>query len=124
MCVCVCVCVFRNWREGERQLTSSQKKVGKHTLTPSHPHTLTPSHTADVLVWTNQHIQEWVKLIGLGDHAHCLGESGVHGGVVALDNDLDHEKLSLALQIPLSSFEVRKIRIVKNFKFAAVCVCL
>ena len=61
---------------------------------------------SDVLVWTNKHVQEWVQDIGLGDHAHCLNESGVHGGVIALDNDMDHEKLALALQIPLSSFEV------------------
>lgn len=58
------------------------------------------------MVWSNEHIKEWVCEIGLGDHAHCLNESGIHGGVVALDNDLDHEKLALALQIPLSSFEV------------------
>ena len=62
--------------------------------------------TSDVLVWTNEHIQQWVNEIGLGDHAHCLNETGVHGGVVALDNDMDHEKLALALQIPLSNFEV------------------
>ena len=49
-----------------------------------------------------------MREIGLADHAHCLNESGVHGGVIALDNDLDHDKLSLALQIPLSSFEVRE----------------
>ena len=60
----------------------------------------------DVLVWSNDHMQEWVRNIGLGDHTHCLAQSGIHGGVIALDNEFDHEKLSLALQIPLSSFEV------------------
>ena len=59
-----------------------------------------------MLLWSNEHIQQWVREIGLGDHAHCLNETGVHGGVVAFDNGLDHEKLALALQVPLSSFEV------------------
>ena len=59
-----------------------------------------------MLLWTNEHVQMWVQDIGFGDHAPCLGRSGIHGGVIALDNDLDHDKLALALQIPLSSFEV------------------
>jgi hypothetical protein len=62
----------------------------------------------DVLVWANDHVQEWVCQIGLEDHARHLSKSGIHGGVIALDNEVDHERLSLALQIPLSSFEVRK----------------
>ena len=70
------------------------------------PFCVYPFSLPDVLVWSNDHIQQWVREIGLGDHAHCLNETGVHGGVVALDNDLDHEKLALALQVPLSSFEV------------------
>lgn len=86
------------------------------------PHEISSNHSpspSDVLVWTNAHIQEWVCQIGLADHAHCLNESGVHGGVVALDNDLDHEKLSLALQIPLSSFEVQF-----NMEYASRCLCM
>jgi hypothetical protein len=58
------------------------------------------------LVWTNDHVQEWVCQIGLEDHAWHLSESGIHGGVIALDNEVDHERLSLALQMPLSTFEV------------------
>ena len=44
--------------------------------------------------------------MGLSEHATCLTEAGMHGGVIAFDNDLDHEKVALALRIPLSSFEV------------------
>ena len=78
----------------------------------------------DVLVWSNDHIQQWVREIGLGDHAHCLNETGVHGGVVALDNDLDHEKLALALQVPLSSFEVHVHVQNMNTTYVHVHVCV
>ena len=62
-------------------------------------------------MWANDHVQEWVCQIGLEDHAGHLSKSGIHGGVIALDNEVDHERLSLALQIPLSSFEVWVVRI-------------
>ena len=48
--------------------------------------------------------------MGLSEHATCLTEAGMHGGVIAFDNDLDHEKLALTLRIPLSSFEVQGMR--------------
>ena len=38
-----------------------------------------------------------------------MRESGVHGGVIALDSDFDHEKLALVLQIPPSSVEVTTV---------------
>ena len=50
---------------------------------------------------------QWVESLGLADFATNLRESGVHGGVIALDSDFDHDKLTLALQIPMSSIEVR-----------------
>lgn len=50
---------------------------------------------------------QWVESLGLADFATNLRESGVHGGVIALDSDFDHDKLALALQIPLASTEVR-----------------
>ena len=49
----------------------------------------------------------WVDLIGLGEYGSHLKGLGVHGGVLALDVDYDHEKLALALQIPSSNYEVR-----------------
>ena len=78
-------------------------------------------------MWSNDHIQQWVREIGLGDHAHCLNETGVHGGVVALDNDLDHEKLDLALQGPLSSFEIHvrvQIMNVTLLTYMYMCMCV
>ena len=62
----------------------------------------------DVLVWSNDHVIQWVESLGLADFATNLRESGVHGGVIALDSDFDHDKLSLALQIPMTSIEVRE----------------
>ena len=61
----------------------------------------------DVLVWSNDHVIQWVESLGLADFATTLRESGVHGGVIALDSDFDHDKLALALQIPMASTEVR-----------------
>ena len=60
----------------------------------------------DVLVWSNDHVIQWVESLGLADFATNLRESGVHGGVIALDSDFDHDKLALALQIPMTSTEV------------------
>ena len=60
----------------------------------------------DVLVWSNDHVIQWVESLGLADFATNLRESGVHGGVIALDSDFDYDKLSLALQIPMTSIEV------------------
>ena len=48
-----------------------------------------------------------VESLGLVDFATNLRESGVHGGIIALDSDFDHDTLALALQIPMSSIEVR-----------------
>lgn len=59
-----------------------------------------------MLVWTNEDVISWVDHVGLGEYAPHLKESGVHGGVIALDNDFDHEKLALALQIPQTNPEV------------------
>ena len=52
---------------------------------------------------------EWVISIGMKYYAPKLKETGVHGGVLALDHDFDHDKLAMALQIPLTDMEVCKI---------------
>lgn len=49
---------------------------------------------------------QWVESIDLGEYATHLKEGGVHGGVIALDREFDHEKLCLVLQIPLTNPEV------------------
>ena len=55
----------------------------------------------DVLVWSNERVIQWLTTInGLKDYANNLRETGVHGGLIALDESLDHNALALALQIP------------------------
>ncbi|ELK34984.1 Liprin-alpha-4 [Myotis davidii] len=54
----------------------------------------------DVLVWTNEQVVHWVQSIGLRDYAGNLQESGVHGALLALDENFDHNTLALVLQIP------------------------
>ena len=69
---------------------------------------------ADVMVWTNSHVIAWAESIGLGDYVHHLHESGVHGGLIALDHDFDADALALALKIPQTQYEVSSI---------VACVC-
>lgn len=61
---------------------------------------------ADVLVWTNEQVVRWVRSIGLRDYAGSLQESGVHGALLALDENFDHSALALALQIPTQNTQV------------------
>jgi len=59
------------------------------------------------MLWTSYHVTEWVESLGLDCSTVNLRERGVHGGVLALDNDYGYEKLAMALQIPLTDIEVR-----------------
>jgi len=61
----------------------------------------------DILVWTNDDVMNWVNGIGLNEYAINLVNSGVHGGLIALDNTFDYERLAMALQIPTSDTTVR-----------------
>lgn len=55
----------------------------------------------DVMMWSNDRIIQWLSTInGLKDYAHHLTETGVHGGLFALDETFDANALALALQIP------------------------
>lgn len=62
---------------------------------------------ADVLVWSNERVIRWVQSIGLRDYANILLESGVHGALVALDDNFDYSSLALLLQIPNQNTQVR-----------------
>ena len=68
-------------------------------------HVLSP-HPPDVLVWTNDQVVNWVQSIGLRDYAGNLHESGVHGALLALDENFDHNTLALVLQIPTQNTQV------------------
>lgn len=64
----------------------------------------------DVLVWSNERVIRWVQSIGLRDYANILLESGVHGALVALDDNFDYSSLALLLQIPTQNTQVRQLR--------------
>ncbi|EHB03732.1 Liprin-alpha-4 [Heterocephalus glaber] len=63
----------------------------------------------DVLVWTNDQMVHWVQSIGLRDYAGNLHESGVHGALLALDENFDHNTLALVLQIPTQNTQARQV---------------
>ncbi|XP_059944458.1 liprin-alpha-4 isoform X8 [Mesoplodon densirostris] len=63
----------------------------------------------DVLVWTNDQVVHWVQSIGLRDYAGNLHESGVHGALLALDENFDHNTLALVLQIPTQNTQARHV---------------
>uniref|UniRef100_K7GB09 PTPRF interacting protein alpha 4 n=1 Tax=Pelodiscus sinensis TaxID=13735 RepID=K7GB09_PELSI len=63
----------------------------------------------DVLVWTNDQVIHWIQSIGLREYANNLGESGVHGALLALDENFDHNSLSLVLQIPTQNTQARQV---------------
>ncbi|CAL8318644.1 unnamed protein product [Lota lota] len=65
--------------------------------------------TRDVLVWSNERVIRWVQSIGLRDYANILLESGVHGALVALDDNFDYTSLALLLQIPNQNTQARQI---------------
>lgn len=63
----------------------------------------------DILVWTNENVINWLDSIGIEEYTINLVSSGVHGGLIALDNTFDYERLAMALQIPTSNTTVRVI---------------
>ncbi|XP_075327667.1 liprin-alpha-2 isoform X4 [Odontesthes bonariensis] len=63
----------------------------------------------DVLVWSNERVIRWVQSIGLRDYANILLESGVHGALVALDDNFDFTSLALLLQIPNQNTQARQL---------------
>ncbi|XP_048467791.1 liprin-alpha-4-like [Rhincodon typus] len=63
----------------------------------------------DVLVWTNDQVIHWVQSIGLREYANNIVESGVHGALVALDENFDYNSLALLLQIPTQNTQARQV---------------
>ena len=80
----------------------------------------------DVLVWSNDRVMKWADSVGLKvimiyifkvlkffikwqflqDYSNNLKESGVHGAVIALDDNFDANNFALALQIPTQHAQV------------------
>lgn len=69
----------------------------------------------DTLVWTNEHVMNWVQTIGLKEYSNNLLESGVHGALIALDETFDFSSLALILQIPMQNTQVTNIQIKGGF---------
>ena len=63
--------------------------------------------SVDILVWTNENVIQWLDSVGMEEYTLNLLHSGVHGGLIALDNNFDFDKLVMALQIPTSNTAVR-----------------
>lgn len=60
----------------------------------------------DVVVWTNERVQLWLRSVGLAEFAPALHESGVHGALIALDDSFHAGSLLLLLQIPATNQQV------------------
>ncbi|XP_008164283.1 liprin-alpha-2 isoform X2 [Trachemys scripta elegans] len=63
----------------------------------------------DVLVWSNDRVIRWIQAIGLREYANNVLESGVHGSLIALDENFDYSSLALLLQIPTQNTQARQI---------------
>ncbi|XDV51675.1 hypothetical protein PO909_020514, partial [Leuciscus waleckii] len=63
----------------------------------------------DTLVWTNDHVMQWIQNIGLKEYSNNLLECGVHGALIALDETFDFCSLALILQIPMQNTQARQI---------------
>ncbi|XP_011865423.1 PREDICTED: liprin-alpha-1 isoform X3 [Vollenhovia emeryi] len=63
----------------------------------------------DVLVWSNDRVIRWVQSIGLKEYGNNLLESGVHGALVALDENFDANSFALTLQIPTQNTQARQV---------------
>ncbi|KAJ8360498.1 hypothetical protein SKAU_G00170230 [Synaphobranchus kaupii] len=63
----------------------------------------------DTLVWTNEQVMHWVQSIGLKDYSNNLLESGVHGALIALDENFDFCSMALILQIPMQNTQARQV---------------
>uniref|UniRef100_A0A3Q2YLZ4 PTPRF interacting protein alpha 2 n=1 Tax=Hippocampus comes TaxID=109280 RepID=A0A3Q2YLZ4_HIPCM len=85
-----------------KKLNYDRKELERRRETSQH-------EMRDVLVWSNERMVRWVQSIGLRDYAGILHESGVHGALVALDDNFDYSSLALLLQIPNQNTQARQI---------------
>uniref|UniRef100_A0A8B9RKF2 PTPRF interacting protein alpha 2 n=2 Tax=Astyanax mexicanus TaxID=7994 RepID=A0A8B9RKF2_ASTMX len=85
-----------------KKLNYDRKELERRRETSQH-------EMRDVLVWSNERVIRWVQSIGLRDYANILLESGVHGALIALDDNFDYSSLALLLQIPNQNTQARQI---------------
>lgn len=62
----------------------------------------------DLMIWSNERVVKWVQSIGLKEYANNLNQSGIHGGVLYLDENYDWQQLALALKIPMHDIVSRQ----------------
>ncbi|RMX44483.1 hypothetical protein pdam_00006070 [Pocillopora damicornis] len=63
---------------------------------------------ADVLLWTNSRVTEWLRLVDLAEYAPNLRGSGVHGSLMILEPRFTAESLAALLSIPSSKTLLRR----------------
>ncbi|NWY42972.1 LIPA2 protein, partial [Sylvia atricapilla] len=68
----------------------------------------------DVLVWSNDRVIRWIQAIGLREYANNILESGVHGSLIALDENFDYSSLALLLQIPTQNTQASARQILER----------
>ncbi|KAK7605510.1 hypothetical protein V9T40_007368 [Parthenolecanium corni] len=89
------ICCLKRLNYDKKQL-EERRKASEHEIT-------------DVMVWSNDRVIRWISSIGLKEFASNLLESGVHGALIALDENFDGSSLALALQIPTQNIQARQI---------------
>ncbi|XP_078530356.1 liprin-alpha-2 [Lissotriton helveticus] len=85
-----------------KRLNYDRKELERRRETSQH-------EIKDVLVWSNDRVIRWIQTIGLRDYANNALESGVHGSLIALDDNFDYSSLGLVLQIPTQNTQARQI---------------
>ncbi|XP_069760127.1 liprin-alpha-2 [Narcine bancroftii] len=70
---------------------------------------LSQNEIKDAIVWSNDRVIRWILSIGLRDYANNLMESGVHGTLLALDENFNYSSLALILQIPTQNTQARQV---------------
>ncbi|XP_029452959.1 liprin-alpha-2 isoform X1 [Rhinatrema bivittatum] len=85
-----------------KRLNYDRKELERRRETSQH-------EIKDVLVWSNDRVIRWIQAIGLREYANNVLESGVHGSLIALDENFDYSSLALLLQIPTQNTQARQI---------------
>ncbi|XP_041444577.1 liprin-alpha-2 isoform X2 [Xenopus laevis] len=85
-----------------KKLNYDRKELERRRETSQH-------EIKDVLVWSNDRVIRWIQAIGLRDYANSILESGIHGSLIALDDNFDYTSIALLLQIPTQNTQARQI---------------
>lgn len=63
----------------------------------------------NIMVWSNERMIKWANSVELQQFSNNLLESGIHGGLIALDENFSSSQLALALQIPSQNTHARQL---------------